>query len=148
MVMKKIITSVIALLALTGAMFAQTGERLILEKGKTYTFCVRGEENLVLAHYGEEPAFIVEPYEEGNPNQLMAVAYYVDDTEGYTNLYNVGTGYTWSDKGTAVPAAKGQDGEWIRETWIYSYCTFLGTLGVGCNLRTSIFRCYHDVVRR
>ena len=50
--MKKIITSVIALLALTGAMFAQTGERLILEKGKTYTFCVRGEENLVLAHYG------------------------------------------------------------------------------------------------
>ena len=115
--MKKIITSVIALLALTGAMFAQTGERLILEKGKTYTFCVRGEENLVLAHYGEEPAFIVEPYEEGNPNQLMAVAYYVDDTEGYTNLYNVGTGYTWSDKGTAVPAAKGQDGEWIRETW-------------------------------
>ena len=23
----------------------------------------------------------------------------------------------WSDKGTAVPAAKGQDGEWIRETW-------------------------------
>ena len=59
----------------------------------------------------------MEPYEEGNPNQLIAAAYYVDDTEGYTNLYNVGTGYTWSDKGTAVPAAKGQDGEWIRETW-------------------------------
>ena len=49
MIMKKIITSVIALLALTGAMFAQTGERLILEKGKTYTFCVRGEE-LSLIH--------------------------------------------------------------------------------------------------
>lgn len=117
--MKKIITSVIAALALTANVFAQTGERFLPELGKNYAFCVRGEENLVLAHYGEEQAFVVEPYQEGNQNQLMALACRDMAEEGYLNLYNVASGYTWNDKGVAVPATNKNDaGEWILDTWI------------------------------
>lgn len=96
---KRIFTISMLSMCLTFTAWSQTGERYLLEYGKQYVFRVVGDESKVIAYYEGEGNFTVEPYVQGNTNQLFQLDSFLDNEEAYMNFSVIANDYTWDDHG-------------------------------------------------
>lgn len=110
---RKIFTSCLALIAISFTLFSQTTrERLFLTQGHYYVFKSFYEPTKVMTLTDGAITATMENYVPGNINQIWKVYRLIPGTERYTNLVNVGTNLTFSDKGTLI-----QNGDTINNNF-------------------------------